>query len=280
MAISTEDFFYSATTQSMAEAVGMLRAPGYAYVDKFGENPEIDSSTAPEDVWEFGGLYPYDQFGLAPIQFVSSSDAGDTGQRISVQGLDIKGNLVDQEIITDGQSNVALPTALWRVFRMENNSDSGGDLVGTLFCHTDPDPTAGVPLAANVRAIITNGNNQTLMALYTIPKGKIGFLYRGEFGVSREAASGASVQCAYYSRRLGKVFKIKKRIDLQTSGSSLYQDNRSFPDIIPDLTDIRLTVESVSTNDIGIFATFDLMIVDEEKYPQEIQKAIGQSRFE
>ena len=92
---------------------------------------------------------------------------------------------------------------------MQNDSDVGNDLNGVLYCHTDASPTAGVPAAANMRAIIDNGNNQTLMALYTVPKGKVAFLVRGEIGASRAQTSGA-IQAAYYSRRFGKVFKIKK----------------------------------------------------------------------
>lgn len=277
MSISTEDFFYSATIQDLTLAIGMNQAPGYSTVDKFGENPEIDTGTAPEDIWEFGGEYNYDAFGTDPIRYISSSSVLDVGQVIGVQGLDINGNLFEGEVVTNGQNVVNLPTPLWRVFRLENNSDEGGDIIGTLFCHTDSVPTAGVPLAANVRAIISNGNNQTLMALYTIPKGYIGYLFRGELGTSRAQTTGAA-RCAYYSRRLGKVFKIKKRVDLTNQGSSVYQDHRSFPDIIPALTDIRLKVESVSANGMGIFGAFDIMLVEEKKFTDAFLSAIGQPR--
>ena len=126
---------------------------------------------------------------------------------------------------------------------------------GIVYCHTQDVPVAGVPDQANIRAIINNGNNQTLMALYTVPKGKVGFLMRGELGVSRSQTSGEA-QCAYYSRRAGSQFTVKKRINLSNAGSSIYQDERSFPDIIPQFTDIKLTSESVSSNNTGLFGTF------------------------
>ena len=133
-----------------------------------------------------GRLYNYDSFGTAPIQHISSSDAGDVGQTIAITGLNIDGDEIVQDAETNGQNNVILETPLWRVYRMQNTSDKGEDLAGILYCHTDASPTAGVPLAANVRAIINDGNNQTLMAIYTVPKGKVGFLWRGEVGVELE----------------------------------------------------------------------------------------------
>ena len=258
-------------------AASMRFFPGFDILDKFGENPSVDTGT-PADIWEFGDTvpdYPYDTFGTAPIQYISSSSAADAGMDISIEGLDINGNLVEQIVTANGQNNVSLTTPLWRVYRMENEGDEGQDLAGILYCHTDASPTAGVPLSANVRAIINNGNNQTLMALYTIPKGKVGFLFRGEFGTSRAQTTGA-VECAYLSRRLGKIFKIKKRIDISNSGNSIYKDERSFPDLIPDLTDLRLRALATSANGMGIIGTFDILLVDEEFLNPALLAAIGQ----
>jgi hypothetical protein len=245
---------------------------GHSSVDKFGENPEIDTGTTPEDIWELGGLYNYDADGTAPIVSLVSDNASDTID-IEVQGLDIDGELVSQIVTLNGTNRVALTTPLWRVFRMFNADNV--DLVGTCYCYVG---TGGVPTAANTRAIIENGNNQTLMALYTVPNGKVGFLYRGEIGASRVQTAGA-IQAAYFSRRYGKVFRVKKRVDITNQGSSIYQDDRSFPDIIPGLTDITLRVESVSANNCGVFGTFDILLIDEAEFPTDYLQAIGQPGY-
>lgn len=257
--------------QSFNLKVNQGLIPGHSPIDKFGENPDIDTATTPEDVWEYGGLYTYDADGTAPIVSLVS-DAADTVP-IRVQGLDIDGVLTDQTVTLTGTTRVALTTPLWRVFRMSNEGTA--DLSGTCYCYTG---TGNVPGAGEVRAIIDDGNNQTLMALYTVPANKVGFLYRGEFGASR-ALTTAEVQGAYYSRRYGKVFKIKKRINISNAGSSIYQDERSFPDVIPALTDIKLTVESVSANNIGVFGTFDILLIDEELFPDSYLTAIGQPGY-
>ena len=249
--------------------VNQGKYPTYSAVDKFGENPQIDKVTVPEDVWEYGGLYTYDTNGTAPIISLVSTSTSDT-MDVEVTGLDIDGYEVKQTITLTGTTRVALTTALWRVYRVANVGTA--DTVGTVYCYT---LTGNTPSAASIRAMIDNGNNQTLMALYTVPRGKVGFLYRGEMGGSRKRNAGAA-QCSYYSRRFGKVFRVKKRISVVNSGSSTYQDSRSFPDIIPALTDIKLTVEDVSDDDTGVFGTFDILLIDESDFSTAYLQAIGQ----
>ena len=258
-------------------AVSEGNVHGYSTIDKFGVNPLVETTTTPEDVWEFGGVYNYDTDSTAPIKYISSSDALDVGQSIIVQGLDFEGYLVSQVAVTNGQNNVTLNDSLWRVFRMFNNSSVGNSLTGILYCHTDPTPTNGVPSNLNVRAIIDDGNNQTLMSLYTIPRGYVGFLYRGEIGIGTEGNVNGLNEYAhihYESRRYGKVFTVKKSLDLIVT-SGYFQDERSFPDVIPALTDIRIRVISVSEN-MGLWATFDIMLVDEKMLNREFLESIGQ----
>lgn len=258
--------------------VTMGLEPGYSTVDKFGENPEIDTSTTPEDIWEGSRLYIYDADGTAPIERIVSNNAADT-MEIEVQGLDINGDLVSQTKALTGTSPVVLDTPLWRIFRMSNVGNVS--LTGVVYAYIGTTiPTAVPPASADAqtRAIINDGNNQTLMAIYTIPTGKVGFLYRGELGVSR-AVTAAECRAAYYSRRFGKIFRVKKRVNISNSGTSIYQDSRSFPDVIPSLTDIRLSVESVSANNVGVFGTFDMMLVDEGKFSDEYLANIGQPGY-
>lgn len=246
--------------------------PGHSAVDKFGVNQELTPSTDPEDLWEFGGLYTYDIDGTAPIVSLVSDDNADV-QPVSVQGLDIDGNLIDQTITLNGTTRVALTTPLWRVFRMGN--EGAEYLLGTVYCYAGTSP---VPANADVRAIINGEHGQTLMTLYTIPKGKVAFLYRGELGVELEGNTGALAEyahCHYESRRYGKTFRVKKAITCMVGGNAVYQDKRSFPDIIPSLTDIKLKIVEV-TQSMGMWGTFDLMLVDEDLFSPEYLQAIGQ----
>ena len=253
---------------------------GASAVDKFGANLAIEVGVA-ADVWEYGGAYTFDAYGTTKGLYISSSSDNDTGE-IVVQGLDINGELVTQTLTLNGQTNVELPISLWRTNRMYNNGNTGEDFEGVIYCHGDATPTAGVPDSADVRAVITANNNQTLMAIYTIPRGYVGFLFRGELGVHLEGNSGALAEFAvvhYESARFEKVFRVKKTITMMIGGgSALYQDPRSFPDVIPALTDVRLRVISV-TQDMGIWGAFDILLVDEKNFSDKYLKSIGQPGY-
>jgi hypothetical protein len=241
-------------------------------VDKYGFNDTLRNPIPTgefDTVWEFGPtkpVYTYPTWTNAPIDRLSSSDAADT-MDIEVQGLDINGDFVEQTITLTGQTPVALTTALWRVFRMQNvdnnpTTGQGVDISGTVYCFANGTVTAGVPdNSADVYAVIIDGNNQTQMAVYTIPKGKTGYLMAGEIGILRTGTT-ANVEVAYRSRRFGEPFKVKKTIGLDNAASSNYQDDRAVWDPIPELTDIEISAAQTSSNGIGAWATLCILLID------------------
>jgi len=255
--------------------ITMGKVPGYSVIDKFGVNHDVQTDTTPEDIWEIGGEYIYDADGTAPIVSLVSDNGADN-QTIIIIGLDINGREISQGITLTGTTRVALEIPLWRVYRMQN--DSATSIVGMVYCYIG---TGNVPGVGAIRAAIDDGHNQTLMTLYTVPKGKVAFLFRGELGIQLTSGGVSSQEfahCHYESRRFGKVFTIKKSITLLANGTSIYVDKRSFPDVIPSLTDIKLTVFEVST-DMGLFGTFDIMLVDETRFEDSYLRAIGQPGY-
>lgn len=255
-------------------AVSQGLYPGYSVVDKFGRNQTITTGTDPEDIWEAGGLYNYDADGTAPIVSVVSDDAADT-MDIIIIGQDVNRNEVAQVVTLNGTNRVALQTSLWRVYRMISLN---ANLSGTVYCYVG---TGGVPSLVNTRAIMLSGENQTLMAIYTIPAGKVGFLFKGVLDMSWEGGvfSGTEfANCAYYSSRLGEVFTIKRTLTLMSSGNSQFVDERSFPDAVPSGTDIRLNVQEVSAT-MGVNGAFDILLVDEDLFTVEYLQEIKQPGY-
>jgi hypothetical protein len=169
--------------------VSMGEISGYSVVQKFGQNDDLNTSTY-EDVWDGGGVYSYPADGTAPITDIIGHDAGDT-EPIEVQGLDINGDLVVQTKTLTGLTKVTLDTPLWRVFRLKNVGTS--DLLDDV-CAINTGDTVDY-------ACINNGNNQTLMALYTIPNGKTGYLYQGTNNLSN-VTRGVSASGRLWMRQL------------------------------------------------------------------------------
>lgn len=271
--ISKDVYIPSSMSRSFELAVSMRGIPGYSIVDKFGANPIITTTSDPEDIIEQGGIQKLAEFGTAPITFLSSSNALDN-QIIEITGLDIDGFTISQDAQLDGLNNVILATPMFRVFTMETNDSTS--FIGTIYCHDDAAPTLGVPLAANIYAIATIANQRTLSCSYTIPAGKVGFLYRGELGIEVEGNAGTLsdfTRFVYLSRRLGKVFTSKKRVTVMASQGS-YQDNRPFPDILPPLTDIKIQAQEVSAT-MGTWGSLSILLVDEEMLSPQLIAALS-----
>jgi hypothetical protein len=79
-------------------------APGLSHVNKFGRNPAISAATAPEDIWDVGGLWIPPT--VARVHNIASSSANDTGTLVS-SGTITSGTatqLIDETatFITDG----------------------------------------------------------------------------------------------------------------------------------------------------------------------------------
>ena len=143
---------------------------GHSAVNKFGANSDI-AAGATEEIWDGNRVYIFPT--TASITHIRSAvDSAITrGVVCEIQGLDNTYTLVVQNVTTDvtnSTTEVILPTALRRVFRVKVLDDTAMDQdlwVG-------PDPAS----AANASAIVQAGNNQTLMAIYCVPAGKTAYM--------------------------------------------------------------------------------------------------------
>jgi hypothetical protein len=266
-------------------AIAQTRVPGYSYVAKFGANPLITTASDPEDIWEGGGMYPDSaetgtgpDVGVADIVSMSSSDADDD-QDVLIYCLGADGYVDVQVVALQGQTRVAI-SPCWDIYRAENFD--GTDFEGTVYIYSGTEATDGVPSGASVtKAIIVDGNNQTQMARYRIPLGKVGFLLRGtvSFGYSGTIGAGTQqVQLAIKVKTYGGVYKVKETVYLVSTASNEYKNLRMVPDPLPALTVVKLNVVE-TTADISAAGTFHLILVDESKFNAAYLASIGQPTF-
>ena len=237
-AVATSNFFLEVAKGDIT---------GHSFISKFGQNSDIGTG-AYEDIWDGGGTYTWPSDGTAPITHIYSTIA--ETQDIEVQGLDINGDQVTQTITLTGTTVAPLTTALWRIFRMKN--------VGTV-------DNAGTIHASDSGKVVSYaqmapGNNQTLMALYTIPNGKTAYMYRG--GASIVGTNRAySIDGKMCMREYGGVCQLKHTFGASTDGSSTFQHEYPFPLPISGKTDI--IVSAISSASGGVLnTTFDLLLVD------------------
>ena len=230
--------------------------PWHKVIFKYGSNADINGSL--ETIWSHGGLYSYP---AAAIQMkVSSSSADDaaagTGARtVAVYGLDADYNEINEIVTLNGQTEVLTTKSYLRVFRaFVVTAGSGETAAGTIYVGTGT-VTAGVP--ATVYAEIAIGDNQTTMALWTVPAGYTAYIDAGTFS----AASNNSTHYIlgkFMFRPFGGVFRNAADI---TANSNIFRYEWEYPIALPEKTDIEARAIALSGTNFYVTASFEAVYI-------------------
>jgi len=230
---------------------------GQSGVNKFGSSPDLTNG-ATEEVWDGARAYVFPT--SASVTHIRSAvDSAITRSvTLEVQGLDTNWDLTVQTKATDATDStteIALDTALRRVFRVKVLDDTTMDQdiwVG-------PDPAT----AANASAIVQAGNNQTLMAIYTIPNGKTGYLSSYYCDYVREAAKDPdSIAFSLWAtdNTNGYARQLKHRKGIPKQASGFQQFFKPYYKFLQK-TDVFITALA-SGADANPHAGFDIILVD------------------
>lgn len=243
------------------------RVPYSASVNKFGHAADFDTGDGLITVWDGANdaatlnLMQYTYSTTAAIDTISSSDNTDT-QTIEIQGLDGDYNPVTQTVTLTGQTQATMGTPLLRVFRMKNTGTT--DISGTVYCYENVTSTAGVPdTLSNTRSVILGSNNQTLMAIYTVPAGKTAYMTKWDV-FSAGASRSADYEISLVARPPGQVFQIKHHASmLDGSDSHINVDYKPY-NRFGQKTDIEMRVQILTggVTAAGFSASFDLILLD------------------
>jgi|TARA_Y100000310_G_scaffold331000_1_gene403759 hypothetical protein len=171
---------YPHSTAALEIAIGNIS--GVAGVNKFGRNSDIASGTT-EDIWDGSATYVFPATALMTSISQTADQEAMRGATIEVQGLDANWALTIQNATlnaSDTTTVVTLGTALIRCFRMKVLAN----VIGTspIRVHNAGETTD--------YAIISTGNNQTLMAIYTVPLGKTAYVIKYHANLNQTATVG------------------------------------------------------------------------------------------
>jgi len=249
---------------------GLAIAKGYVegstFIHKFGNAPDFDPADGFVSVWdpaEDGTTHELMNVVYstsAIIDSISSSHVSDTNL-MEIQGLDTDYALTVQTATLNGQNRVALTTSLIRVFRVKNIS--AVDLMGNVIVYEDTPLTLGVPtLKSKIRAVVHAINNQTEMAVYTIPAGKTGYM-RDWYASTSGAKKGSSHVLKVLARPFGQVFQLKHKASIIEDGTSYIKHEYVEPEVFVEKTDIEMKVNT-DQGGSSIAGGFDIVLVDNE----------------
>jgi hypothetical protein len=231
-------------------ARGMIT--GHKSLFKFGNNPDVNGSL--ETVWSHSTLYVYPT--TATTMTVSSTSANDTAadvgaRTVLVAGLDQNYNEVSEVVTLNGQTPVTTTLTFIRVFRAYVvTAGASNTAAGTIYIG-DGVVTAGVP--AIVYAEIPLGENQTLMALWTVPANYTLYIYRGTFTAASNNAS-QYILGKFMVRPFGGVFRNAADV---TANSNVIAYDFEIPLAVGEKSDIEARVIALSGSNFFTTASFE-----------------------
>lgn len=113
---------------------------------------------------------------------------------------------------------------------------------------------------ANVTMVLPISYNTTMIAAYTIPSGKEGFLFDVFAGLSKKQSSFSQIRLMY--KAVNDVYRIAEEFTLATTGTSYVPRDYNLPkDAITEMTSIKIMADT-SADNMGVAAGFGLVLVD------------------
>ena len=218
-------------------------------VHKFGANPSLGNGSANiETIWDGSNLYPWSSFGSGSLLYLKSSSSSDTSRQIEIQGLDTNWDLQTETVTLDGTDPTATAVVtenqFIRVFRMRNTGST--DVIGNI--------TAKVTSASGTTvAQITDGNNQTLMCVYSVPRNYKAYL----LNLESCSAKNEEITIKFFIRNFGGVFRLQHQAKFT---AAQYNYNFTIPLEFDAKSDIDFRAFAGNTG-VDITGTFNLVLI-------------------
>lgn len=230
------------TTEDFDLQVSRGHIPFHTTLFKYGYNPLIVNAN--ETIWDVGGLYSYPSSALT-MTATSTSAGTDEDVEITVTGLDADYNEVTQTKTLNSSGVAVLDTELVRVYRAYVSGSQA------------PVGSINIASGGTTYARITAGENQTLMAVYTVPAGYTLYITQG-VATHGTDTSGAFMTVRFKVKSFGGVFRTATKIDI--IGSEILFPFK-YPLKVTEKSDIEVQAICSKNQNNAIAATFEGILV-------------------
>lgn len=217
---------------------------GHNRVFKFGYNGVIQN--VEETIWDVGGLYTYPSSAVT-MTATSSSGATDENVQVTIQGLDTNYAELSETVTLNASGTATTTGSFLRVYRafVASGTASAGNIT--------------IANGGTTYAYISSADQQTLMALWTVPAGYTAYLFQIDttaFTVQNNKVATIRM----LTRELNGVFRTQQKFDL-FEGS--YHQDITCPQPIAEKTDIEFRAIADSSNaDLRVSTTFDIIYIE------------------
>ena len=217
----------------------------HSFIHKFGAVPAL-SKDATGSVWDVNDTaYPWSAFDTAGVVNLDRDSTSDANKVVTVIGLDADYNETQESITLTEASNNTGTVVFKRVFRafVADGTTNVGNIA--------------IQRESTTVARITAGLGQTLMAVYTVPAGYTGYLYKGTCSAEAGADATGNMFVRYFGQQS---FRTQHTFEVGGTGGQ-YTYDFAFPPPIPEKSDIDVQVSGRTKN--GRYtAAFDLLLVE------------------
>jgi len=217
---------------------------GHKRIFKFGYNGEIQN--VEETIWDVGGLYAYPSSAVT-MTATSSAGASDENVEVTIQGLDTNYAELSETVTLNASGTATTTGSFLRVYRafVSGSSASSGNI--------------SITNSSTTYAYVSIADQQTLMALWTVPAGYTAYLFQIDttaFTIQNNKVATIRM----LTREVNGVFRTQNKFDL-FAGS--YHQDITCPQPIPEKTDIEFRAIADSSNaDLRVSSTFDIIYIE------------------
>lgn len=221
---------------------GLVKGTRYRHV--FGAVPEMSQNTT-GTVWDINDtLYPWAVWNTASTLNITRAATEDAGKTVVLEGLDENyDEVTDTVVLTNptGNTSTVVFKRLSQAYLIDGSTNAAGPIT----------VNHGVTPVARILA----GLNQTLMAVYTIPRDHFGYVLHGSASAESGADGNGFFNIKYDSEqifRIGHTFEV--------SGAGKYDYKMGVPFRLPPMSDLDVRV-TTRTNNGRYTAAYDLVLV-------------------
>ena len=217
---------------------------GHERVFKFGYNGEIQNIE--ETIWDVGGLYAYPSSAVT-MTATSSSGATDEDVEVTIQGVDTNYAELSETVTLNTSGTATTTGSFLRVYRafVSGSTASAGNIT--------------IANGGTTYAYVSAVDQQTLMALWTVPAGYTAYLFQID-ATAFTIQNNKVATIRMLTRELNGVFRTQNKFDM-FEGS--YHQDIICPQPIPEKTDIEFRAIATSSNaDLRVAAAFDIVYIE------------------
>lgn len=219
---------------------------------KNGYAPSMPS-TSEGTVWGLNTLYPWSAWdGAGSRLYVASSNAGDVGQTVVIEGLDINFAKISETVTLNGTTAVVTTATFFRINRMYQYT--------------------GAVNAGNISARVTSsggtqvgymlaGNGRQKSGFFTIPAGYTAYILYGDASSYKNGSGNVSGQVDMFTRTNvnGTVMPFMNQFAAVVANGQ-YRNEFNVPLRIPEKTDIDVRFHP-SGNDTTVSVNWEMILI-------------------